>query len=577
MKMGTGVREALVGLALLCNAWTPLSGQANHPGAETTIDVTAGDTTRNRAARRAQLLFEDLRLRQLPVSEAAALGQRCDYLIGGACIWRETARIAPPESRAVRSSREALVRILRETLTEHPADGWSSGQLVRYLVELERWDEAGVAAQECLAAEWWCAALWGYVAHHTARFQEAEVHFEAALAQMPEAERRRWLDLEPLLDTEDVATWRELNPDERDALQRRFWWLADPLWSVPGNERRTEHLARHTYVLMLRHAHTPARVEYGGELERVVLRMGTPAGFVVAPERGVGGRRRVATYFEPWAREFLPTFRMVHELASVKPSDWPPPGVPVRTEYRPGYARRFADIDHQTARFRRGSSTLLLLSWELPPSPGAGPVNTFVWARADAGDGAVPLRLLEPPGRHALLHPLAAAARLIAVEAYAAEDAWAARLRRGVAALDGSAFALSDLLLLDSCDVGATPNLDDALHCARASTSLRPGERVELFWEVYGLAVEEPVAVTLSLQGDGSAAVGLFARLLRPGSRESNFGMQWDEVMGGGDVVAGTLALKLSDLPAGEYTLTLTMTRAGGEQATGSRTIFIVR
>jgi hypothetical protein len=48
-----------------------------------------------------------------------------------------------------------------------------------------------------------------------------------------------------IADSSFLASYRAVGGcGERQSFEERFWWLSDPFWSVPGNERFDEHLAR---------------------------------------------------------------------------------------------------------------------------------------------------------------------------------------------------------------------------------------------------------------------------------------------------------------------------------------------
>jgi hypothetical protein len=582
--------------AALCGA-APLHAQVA-PGASigAALESSSGDSTRSRPARRAQARFEDQRLRNLPPSELATGDPQCDFRIGSRCIWRERTQARPDEPRVVGRWREALIGDLRLALVAEPTDGWVTGQLVRYLVETDRLAEAAAAAAECAAERWWCLALAGYVAQQETRFTDAAAHFDASLALMPAAERARWTDLTPLLTEADRAAWAALDASAKRALETRFWWLANPLWSVPANERQTEHYTRHTVTLLLRDAQTPARVQYGNDLEVVILRMGQPVGFSEAPRPGVGGRRTVVTFFEPDGREFLPSLAMAADPAAITAADWPPAGTPDRTEYRPGYTKRVDDLEHQAALFRRGERTLLLLSWALTPrAPLAGAwagggsgsrageegdalAHTFIWFRSAPDDGAAPVHITEPPRRHALLHPVEPGTTVVSIEAHMPDVGYTARLRRGVPPPPpAGGLGISDILLTSVTD-DPVESVQDALHLARPTVRLTPGERVGLFWELYALTGDdEDVTLSLDLTREEDGRVRRIARALRLAGDPENVGMQWQTRLEGGAVSAHFLELELSDLTAGEYTLSLTVRRDSGESATGSRVIRVVR
>jgi len=94
----------------------------------------------------------------------------------------------------------------------------------------------------CDSTPWWCDALDGLARHRTFDTEGAELAFERMLAQMDKATRCSWMSLP------EVAGAR---CDYRGADDEIMWWLGDPLWLEPGNDRWTEHLSRRVLFELL--------------------------------------------------------------------------------------------------------------------------------------------------------------------------------------------------------------------------------------------------------------------------------------------------------------------------------------
>ena len=58
----------------------------------------------------------------------------------------------------------------------------------------------------------------------------------------------------------------ELNADIADTI----WWLAQPFWSVDGNERRAEHYARHVMSRLERDSRSPYQMRWGTDTHEFV-------------------------------------------------------------------------------------------------------------------------------------------------------------------------------------------------------------------------------------------------------------------------------------------------------------------
>src|SRR5207249_1212141 len=94
---------------------------------------------------------------------------------------------------------------------------------------------------------------------------------------MPLDQRCRWTDVSPLLDGELARRYHSLGCADREALAARLWWLAHPLLSLPGNDRRTEHFARITMTRLMQDARTAYGIAWSWDLDELTLRYGWPA------------------------------------------------------------------------------------------------------------------------------------------------------------------------------------------------------------------------------------------------------------------------------------------------------------
>jgi hypothetical protein len=154
---------------------------------------------------------------------------------------------------AVRVARRALIATLDTVNGLLPGDDFLAGQRIRMLVDQWEFDSALVAARGCRATRWWCAALAGYVHASRGEVSPADSAFTAAFAAMPREERCAWNDYRLVIDFDSRDKYGAASCDKRDALNERLWWLADPLFIEPGNERKVEQDVR-TTLLALRTA-----------------------------------------------------------------------------------------------------------------------------------------------------------------------------------------------------------------------------------------------------------------------------------------------------------------------------------
>jgi len=247
------------------------------------------------AARVDQRNFEIFRRSTLSVALPILSGSfTCTEQLGLYCIDRVMgglARMRAPEDPAVTVARYELIENLQAANRRMPEDSWVQGQLIRYLVESGNPAAASASAANCRADPlWWCFALAGYVYHHAGLAAASEEAFRVALGAMPTEERFHWLDISPLLGPEAVAEYALLSDEEAVRFEERFWLLADPLLTRPGNEILNEHLSRLVELAFQVEAESVEGPLQGrGALETIgrhdfLLRYGTPARWI----RGLG-------------------------------------------------------------------------------------------------------------------------------------------------------------------------------------------------------------------------------------------------------------------------------------------------
>lgn len=541
-----------------------------------------------RRAVSAQAEFERIRRRHLPWTEYRS-GNPCDERIGRFCLWHHDEDeddedwTPPQEPAAVVRARDGLLATLAATAARLPGDHWVAGQRVRYLVDAERTDEARQAARACRAEGWWCLALLGFASHAARDYAAADSAFDAALAVMPAARRRAWTDLRVLLEGPDERAYRRLADAQRTAAERRFWWLADPLWMQPGNDRRSEHFARHVLDLLQPRTKSVENLAWGWDLRELLLRYGWPVGWErMRPNHPLQPEPPgIVTQYAPNARVFLPAFTFLAEPARIEPAAWPLKVKRARTEYAPVYARRFVELQHQLAVFRRGDSALVVAAYRTPLDTLPDDSTAAEAALLVAGDETGELHVARDSvraERGALQVRVPPRPAVVSVEVLAT-PARAARARYGVqlAPLAPGRAAVSDVLLFDA--LGPLPNsLEEALPFARPGGCLRPGERVGIYWEAYGLQPDTaglPVAVSLR-RGTGGWARRTAERLGLLGVDEP-VQLRWrDAPPGAADAFARAVLLTIPErLDAGDYLLELEVSPAGHDTVRGERRLCV--
>lgn len=525
-------------------------------------------------ARRAQAEFERARLFLLPAGIAHG-GQRCDARIGRFCYWSDGGGAeVPREPARIGEERTRLLEALDSVARALPGDAWVAGQRVRYQLEAGRPDSAAEAARACHAAAWWCAALQGLAQHVAGDYEAAERTFESALDAMPGDERCRWTDVSDLLEEPLRRRYRRLSCGERRGLEARLWWLAQPLWSSRGNDRRTEHYARVTMARLLERAQSPYGL-WGDDERELIARYGWP----VAWERDDGGGTHEPVYI---GHDPEPSFHFVPDAPVLDaPTLGDQRGVlhsrAARERYAPRYAATFTALEPAFATFRRGDSTIVVASYDLAgytsfqdPGREAALVlerdersSPVVARRSDADRWGV--LVAEAPWQPAFL----------SLELLEPRHRAAARARSAALAPTSGAVALSGILPFEPAD-SLPADLSAALARAHAG-GVRRGERIGLFWEAYGLAPGQDVSAAVTVTPERTSWLRRAAAAIGLAPHTGSVRVEWREAARPQQGrTARALVLDLKGLRAGRYRVDVTVSPPGGAPATATRRLVLV-
>ncbi|HXL87297.1 MAG TPA: hypothetical protein VN927_08790, partial [Gemmatimonadaceae bacterium] len=266
-----------VALALLAIAMFPHNSSAQSRLQETSLrnrQALVDSSEISHRARDLQARFESRRRHLLPRFDAGQ-PDRC-LIVGRFCEWHPPNSqdyVIPDEGNNIRRARAELLRDLEKAGNAVPGDDWIIGQRIRYLVEGH--DSSAIStARSCKATKWWCDALVGLALHVSGKFAAADSTFSVALEEMPALTRCHWLNLSPLLDDDLRDAYRKMSCAQREAADARIWWVADPLFMTPGNERRTEHFSRVLHTALQQDAANTYGSRWGGDLAELTLRFG---------------------------------------------------------------------------------------------------------------------------------------------------------------------------------------------------------------------------------------------------------------------------------------------------------------
>ncbi len=522
--------------------------------------------------------FESLRARNFPRRRGR---YRCDEAIGETCLaYVDVNSSRPQEAAVVDSARRALLEKLAVASESLHGDQFITSQRVRYLVEAGRQRDALALARSCgLSTTWWCEALAGYSLHEMEDFDGADSAFALALRDMPVQGRRWWTDIGTFLDGELRQAYDRSSGFRRDSLERRFWWLADPLYLSPVNDRRTEHMARNVICWLQSQAPSGHGLGGGETLRQIVLRHGWPLGWVVGRE--TRSDIDVSAVYAGHRRQFLPRSRFVIDPSSIRPGEWSIGSLTPFETYAPTYVSEFSTLEHQLAVFPRGDSAVVVAAFDQSEDLGWRniPLEVALFLARDEVSEPIVVRPADTEPRGVLGASVSAEPFLLSFEMFSSEMRRAARVRYGVRPrrLDRFQFAISDLLIT-SGEAPLPTALASATSRARGSLRVQAGERIGIYWEVYGLGPDaENISLYLALQQVGEGDFGRLEDV--PLSEKPPLGLGWEEVVPAYTRVwPRSLSVDLPpDLNPGLYALYVVAKTAGRESVRAARALLVER
>ncbi len=460
------------------------------------------------SARRAQTLFEQFRLANLPGGHGGG-NPRCDEQVGTMCYWYdEREPPAPLEPPIIKQRRDQFISILDSAAVHSPNDRWAVEQRVRYLAEAGRLDSALSAARQCKVGGWYCDLLTGFSLHLLGRYQAADSVYTHAISQMLPRDKCDWRNIDMLVDDDTRQQYHRYacGDPQREAFENRAWFFARTLYSLDGNDSRTEHFARKTMEMMMRDAPGILATDSQEDDIELMLRFGWPRAWsVTTTSRGTQGRFGMGMRGPPNARpqptteitgyEPVPAYRYIpagfvlNDPAISDSSNWRLQLPPVIGRYAPAYAVSLTPLEHQKAMFRRGDTALVVLAYDarvtkqlaggkltaaLVVTPGEKPADYGKIVHDAPETGMIMARA--PWG------PL-----LMSAEVYAPDKRSVARARYGVSPpfAVGTRVTLSDLLFYKP--FGTFPaSVEEAAPHAVPTERLRADEKLGVYWEAYG-------------------------------------------------------------------------------------------
>lgn len=509
-----------------------------------------------------QATFERRRRQMLPRFYAGT-ADHC-LIVGRFCEWHPNLGdyVVPEEGKNIVRARAELLRELEKASAEVPGDDWIMGQRIRYLTEGHDTSAVSVA-RSCRATRWWCDALLGLTLHVRGDYAAADSAYAIALDEMPSQTRCHWLNLAPLLDDDIRGTYKKMTCGQREAADARIWWVADPLFMTPGNERRTEHFSRVLHTALQQDAANTYGSSWGGDLAELILRFGWAEKWTQEPSQSmyVDAKAAISGHEREPGYHFFLTQQPPDSLALIVDSVFDIYQFPPREMYAPVYTKAFERLDAQVARFRRGDSTKVVAAYDVSADTIFGQ-RKFAAALIASGGEAFPpsmTEVAESPVKNVLTVSTPWKEQLIGVELLANDSAGAARWRSGFAEipLDSGKISVSDLLFVDGAP-SLPGDLNEAIPHVHGGTTFRHDEKIGLFWELYGKTPADsalPISLTIT-----PVDVSLLRRAfhaLRIASKPTPLNIRWQENGSSGVLSARSVLLDLSLMPAGKYAVKL--------------------
>jgi len=461
-----------------------------------------------------------------------------------------------------------LVEALLEATREHPGSGYLAGQAVYLLGKLDRLREAMEVVDGCRAAAWWCEALGVYVLHAQLEDHQADVRLDRVLEAAPDSIACAYMDATWILGKwdqrgastsvpaahEDAESW---DCARRLAFADTLWWLSDPLYSAPGNERRVAHFVRSLSARFQSEIRrtlpvSPGPQSYRDHLWAERVRRGPVDSY--DSQRGLTWTSRYAAryHFVPdVGQEGLdaPAWRLE---ASLDDEGFRPAVTP------------FLTIPWQVARFRSGDSLGIAVAAEAGTSDIADALDAAAALVLTDGPRSVPLHLTaaarEPTT--AFLARAPAARYVVSLEVVTSKGVgWQ---RAMLASLRPVGAEISDLLLHEPREGDSPTGLLAATSAMLGSTTMAEVRPLGLYWETYGAPAGETLAFDLSIERRAGGLVERLRRILPGRADEARGRLSWTETAAAPTHVS-SVNVDLGDLGGGDYTLVLSVRWNGQE------------
>lgn len=512
------------------------------------------------------------------------------------------------------AQRNALRVFLEQAAYSMPDDVRLTAQRVRFALDAGALRDAWAIATSCTAEGPECGLLRGLVLYRGGYAELADSTFVAAATRMSAEERCAWNDVRVLLDPESRERYAAMDCAERADVEARLWWLADPLFLEPGNERRAEHFARRTHITLLAPLGDDGRLHFlpkkGGEaVIETLVRYGWPSqyywagphvdrahsawlipppGLARPPERADTAAPYVVPEYTHGRLHTIPIFAALLSPFEAAAGAWQLNAPADEYDWWPAehFARDRGRIVQlpigQTAVLRRHDAARFLWAGDLEPGLLARKSGDTVRATLFASRAVAEVRsagtYAARVGNPLVVDvPLQAGAALVAIELPGDSVRPAARTRFGtfipepLSALGGAQALSPPILFEPPADASAKLSDQEAVARMYGTTTFNRLSSVGVYWEGYGFSANDTVEVELRVERqDRPGIVGRVIGVFGIGDeREAGGALRWTDVPGSaravqileGDVPVQmrNVIVDLSGLARGTYLLKLSM------------------
>jgi hypothetical protein len=486
-------------------------------------------------------------------------------------------------------------------------DEWIVGQRVMIRAEHKLYEEALSAARTCAADLWWCKELEAFVLHLLGNVAESEGAFRTSLALMPPLERCFARDLLFLVDDSTRQRYARVGAsrysfhqgrgyienacDEWTEIETRFWWLADPLYLLPGNDRYTEHRSRIVATWLLAHrqmaiperGRIPGRATYRGmslhwlqpEHWRDAVRRGWPPGTQALMGGWPPPRGETSFAFDP------PMAVLGNPLA-LGQGVWriSIPTAPAR--YAPAYGP-IADLEPQAAFFRRGDSVRVAVALDARGYAtgihASDSVTAGVVFSQSPSAPAVSYAIQNVGYRHHFVATLPDERYLLSIEILGhSGGAGRARYAAGLPTSANADITISDVMFFEWIEPAAL-DMEQLRFRMLGSMRLSRTDELGIYWEIYGLAAVDTALITILLLPAQPRWPTRLLNALRIRGSPSDVQLRWSDAHEEYDHVGirtRALRLDLSRLRPGNYVFQL-VADVRGEILTAARPVTLTR